>query len=236
MHRYTSLDILRWVAVLGMIVFHANYLWEYVFDEPPFLESDTFWKIFWYLVGVLFITVSGIVSSLTQLGKSSHTILKKMVQRVGILSLVALGISIITILFFPEQKITWGILHFFALASLIGITTARLWMMNLILGVCLLIGAHWLPEYSDSILLIPLGIPPRDYFSADYYPFIPWFGYYLIGQGIGNILYRYHLLKWLDWNRAGSSFFMFCGRHALIIYILHVPILYGIGRVYFSFW
>lgn len=77
-------------------------------------------------MGVLFITVSGIVSSLTQLGKSSHTILKKMVQRVGILSLVALGISIITILFFPEQKITWGILHFFALASLIGITTARL--------------------------------------------------------------------------------------------------------------
>lgn len=236
MHRFTGLDILRWVAVLGMIVFHANYLWEYVFDQLPLIENETFWQIFRYIVVILFIAVAGILASLTQLGKSSHTILKKMVRRVGILSLVALGISVVTLLFFPEQKITWGILHFFALASLIGILTIRLWVMNLLLGIIFLISAHWLPAHSDSILLIPLGIPPRDYFSADYYPLIPWFGYYLIGQGIGNILYRYHLLKWLDWNRAGYSFFIFCGRHALTIYILHVPILYSIGRVYFSFW
>lgn len=109
-----------------MIVFHANYLWEYVFDQPPLLENDAFWQIFRYIVVILFIAVAGILASLTQLGKSSHTILKKMVQRVGILSLVALGISVVTLLFFPEQKITWGILHFFALASLIGILTIRL--------------------------------------------------------------------------------------------------------------
>lgn len=183
---------------------------------------------------LVFITLSGIVSTLSRREKSKKDILRKAVKRISILSLAALSVSVTTLLFFPEQKITWGILHFFALASLVGMVTVRLGVMNMILGVSLLIGAHWLPEYSDSILLIPLGIPPRNYFSADYYPLIPWFGYYLIGQGIGNILYRYHLLTWLDWNIVGSSFFMFCGRYALIIYLLHVPILYAIGRLYLS--
>lgn len=152
---------------------------------------------------VVFITVSGIVSTLSRKKLSQKSTLKKAIHRISILSLAALSVSVTTLLFFPEQKITWGILHFFALASLVGMITVRLRAMNVILGMSVLIGAHWLPEYSNSILLIPFGIPPRDYFSADYYPLFPWFGYYLIGQGIGNLLYQYHHLQWLDWKGTG---------------------------------
>lgn len=85
----------------------------------------------------------------------------------------------------PEQRISWGILHFLALASIVGLLTLRSGYLTILLG-SIALSLPYLPLTLSSILLIPLGYPPPDYYSADYYPLIPWIGYYLIGQGIGH--------------------------------------------------
>ena len=75
--------------------------------------------------------------------------------------------------------------------------------------------------------LYPLGFMYPGFHSADYFPLMPWFFLFLIGTVLGgwclshrdNRLLTTPLPKALTWP----------GRHSLIIYVLHQPVLYGIS-------
>ena len=75
--------------------------------------------------------------------------------------------------------------------------------------------------------LYPLGLVFPGFRSADYFPQMPWFFLFLIGTALGgwclahrdNQLLAAPLPKALTWP----------GRHSLIIYILHQPVLYGVS-------
>jgi uncharacterized membrane protein len=58
--RYQSLDTLRGLAIIGMILFHANYMFEEIFAIDIFHFSDLFWYILGRVVAIVFISVSGI--------------------------------------------------------------------------------------------------------------------------------------------------------------------------------
>ena len=71
-----------------------------------------------------------------------------------------------------------------------------------------------------------LGLHPLIFASADYYPLLPWIFLFLAGYWLGEAFlqrrapefcYREHLpaLGWI-------------GRHALIIYLAHQPVVYGV--------
>jgi uncharacterized membrane protein len=155
-------------------------------------------------------------------------ILEKTLRRTLILAVCALTVTVMTYTLIPEQRISWGILHFLALASIVGLFTLRSGYLTLFLGI----GALSIPYLSiglSSIFLIPLGYPPAGYYSADYYPLIPWIGYYLIGQGIGYVLSKNKdILVSLDSHISPHSFLSFLGRHALLAYMIHVPVIYGV--------
>lgn len=133
-----------------------------------------------------------------------------------------------TYIFIPEQAISWGILHFLALASILGLLTLRTGYMNFIFGILFLIFPYTAFPIFHSWFLIPIGFPPLEYTSADYYPLIPWFGYYLIGQGIGYTCTKNNFLLSLDLYTSRSPLFLFLGRHALMVYMVHVPVMYGV--------
>ena len=146
-----------------------------------------------------------------------------------ILTTIALIISFVTYVFFYEQRISFGIIHFFAVSTLLGLPFIRLWSWNMIVGIlCLIIGYCMSHISIDSDLFIPLGLISLDYYSADYYPIFPWFGYYLIGYGVASWLC---LSGYFDTLFAWSYLILrpisYVGRHSLWIYVLHVPILYG---------
>ena len=211
---------------MGMVIFHAHYLYVYVLAWEKVWFTDGFWSLLWYMVAVGFVTVAGLVSYLSCRSQSLSVILAKASRRALILGALALTISVATYTLIPEQRISWGILHFLTLATLLGVITLRLWYANILIGIGLIILPYLISPVWDSILLIPVGFPSRGYYSADYYPLIPWFGYYLIGQGIGYTLSRWSRLSYLDWRISHISLLLYLGRHALIVYILHVPILY----------
>lgn len=131
-----------------------------------------------------------------------------------------------TYIFIPEQAISWGILHFLALASILGVLSLRGGYMNFIFGILFLVFPYTALPIFHSWFLIPVGFPPLEYTSADYYPLIPWFGYYLIGQGIGYITTKNNFLSSLDLYIPRSSLLLWLGRHALAVYMVHVPVLY----------
>ncbi len=226
--RYTTIDSFRGFAVAGMILFHANYLLENVFARDIIPFGDGFWYLLWPTVAALFISLAWVVSVLSTTGKSLMKIWHKTLKRTLILILCAGVISIVTYFFIPEQAISWGILHFLALASILGMLSLRGGYMNFIFGIFFLIIPYTALPIFHSWFLIPVGFPPLDYTSADYYPLIPWMGYYLIGQGIGHICTKDNLLPSLDVYTSRSSLFLWLGRHALVVYMVHVPILYGV--------
>ncbi|MCX6569388.1 MAG: heparan-alpha-glucosaminide N-acetyltransferase domain-containing protein, partial [Candidatus Aminicenantes bacterium] len=70
------------------------------------------------------------------------------------------------------------------------------------------------------------GLPSQSFSSLDYFPLIPWFGVFLIGVALGKSVYasKRSLLPW----RMPPTFVNFAGRHSLIIYIVHQPVIMGV--------
>ncbi len=74
--------------------------------------------------------------------------------------------------------------------------------------------------------LMPFGITSPTFGSFDYFPLFPWLGIFLIGSALGKSVYasRQSLLP----RRLPGTFFNWAGRHALVIYIVHQPVITGV--------
>ncbi len=155
--RYITFDSLRGLAVVGMILFHANYLLEHVFIRDIIPLGDVWWQILGPSVAIVFIAVAWVVSVLSSVGKSMGRIVEKSLKRTCIFASLAFVITFFTYTFIPEQAISWGILHFLALASLIGILTLRGRYMNFIFGIIFLIFPYTALPILHSWFLIPIG-------------------------------------------------------------------------------
>ncbi len=226
-HRLWKIDALRGIAIIGMVFFHANYMLLSLFSIDILDFSQMFWFYLGKVVVILFIALAWISLYLSSYGKSWWQIWTKSLRRAGIFGFLALSISLVTYGFFYEVRISWGIIHFFALSMLLSPLFLVFGRYLLLIWLIIVIFPYlWTPEW-QSIFLIPIGYPPFGYFSADYYPIFPWFGIYLIGYGLTHILSRLGMFEKifsLDTNRC--NFLRYIGRHSLVIYIAHIPILY----------
>lgn len=171
----------------------------------------------------------------------------------------ALLVSIATFIVDPETYVRFGILHLIAIATLILPLAAPLKEWNALLGLLVLTTAELLPASAQTTLLIPLGIPPDNFATVDYFPFLPWFGVILIGYAIGYFLY----IRNLRWRKpeafsilnspafaqpslklwpaskatAGRQFSILArwpGRHSLLLYLVHQPIILSVLHLIFG--
>ncbi len=71
--------------------------------------------------------------------------------------------------------------------------------------------------------LFPLGLTAQGFYSGDYWPLLPNFGWFLLGAVLGRRLYpaRRPLLPALQ---GKAPFLSFCGRHSLLLYLLQQPV------------
>lgn len=76
-----------------------------------------------------------------------------------------------------------------------------------------------------AAFLYPLGLTAPTFSSADFFPLLPYFGYFLLGAACGKRFYRDKIS--LFPNSPHFSFLRFCGRHSLAIYLIHQPVLIG---------
>ncbi len=80
--------------------------------------------------------------------------------------------------------------------------------------------------------LFPLGIRPRGFVSADYYPLLPWGMLFAIGVWMGGVLEGRREMALMQ--QRFHPALTIAGRHSLIIYLAHQPILYGICWLLFG--
>ena len=75
--------------------------------------------------------------------------------------------------------------------------------------------------------LYPLGFTAPGFHSADYFPLLPWFFLFLVGTVIGGWCLEHRNNRLLTTSLPTAL--TWPGRHSLIIYVLHQPVLYGIS-------
>ena len=188
----------------------------------------------WFLVimnwgGILFILISGICATL---GRRS----------------VRRGL-IVVLCGFICTATTWGMYHFgfatkdiiiyFGVLHCLGTCMILWWLFKrlptaalAVLGVAIAVAGLflWYTPVDASMYLVPLGFHPADFYSSDYFPLLPNFGYFLIGAVLGRTVYRKKetLLPKINHRNPVLRFLQLCGKHSLWIYLLHQPVLSGI--------
>lgn len=238
--RYLVIDWLRGLAIVCMIAYRTVWdfvtLWETDFSDPwhrALFEPTVAWIP--QYIGFTFIFIAGMSFTL-----GSRHLVKG-------LQLIAWStvISLITWFAIPENPVRFGVLN------LLGCGMIVLWTLDRVLPerastlgfvVSLALYAFFFDAQRGTIWGIDLpdalyrndvtaffGFPPSDFISSDYYPLIPYVFVMIAGYCTFNVLARANRLAILsvDYTSALGRALRWMGRHSLVIYLLHQPIIFG---------
>ena len=242
MKRIHLMDELRGFAVFCMVFYHGFYTLAFLMGRS---WGEWLYRFFmpaepWF--AGLFIFIAGISSNLT------HSNLVRGVKLLGVALLVTLATAIAV----PEELIVFGILHFLSVCMIafgllqllrrrLGRTEEppfRLWPV-VVCAVLFIVTRYlasgylqipfvlrvFLPSGWYQAWLAPLGLPGPGFSSADYFPLLPWCFVFAAGTVVGRLAKAGKFPAWTYPSRV--PFFSFLGRHALLIYVLHQPVIYG---------
>lgn len=228
-NRYFLIDVLRGSAIGLMFIYHFCFDLNYFGHVRLDFNHQPFWLGFRALIVSLFLGVVGIS---LQLAHTRHWRARPFFQRLGLLVGAALLVSLSSYLIYPNSFIFFGILHFIAVASLLGLLFLKLYYLNLILGVLVIsIGLTVSQPFFDQPALQWFGLVTHKPITEDYVPLLPWFGVVLIGMFLGRwAVTQQPIPAWLQWQNEHfvSRTLAFGGKHGLLIYLLHQPILLGL--------
>lgn len=220
-----------------MLVFHTLYTMSYLYGFSFALDLVRFFSPGIPIVAGSFLVIAGISSDL------SHSNLIRGLKLLGI----SLGITLVTALMFPDLAIWFGMLHLMACCMLLfALLEPLLRHIPVWLGVLLAVvlfactysigrGVLGIPglftlQLPSSLYefgwLFPLGLPSANFSSADYFPLFPWSCLFFAGTYLGRYAKAGRFPRFMYKLRVPPLSWL--GRHALIIYVLHQPVIYGV--------
>jgi uncharacterized membrane protein len=224
--RHDSIDVLRGLAVLAMIVFHATWTAAYFAYLPPDTLDGPVGRWSARIITAVFLFVVGVSLVLAHEAGLDR---RRFFRRILMLAGAAFLVSAATIHALPQTPIYFGVLHCIVVSSLLALPFLRLaprWSLIGAVCVFLLMALRWvIDDAGQPFIWLGIGsaVPPM----ADYVPLVPWFGLVLLGLGAARIA-RLRDLLFFGLPVAASPL-RFVGRHALPIYLLHQPLLFGLA-------
>lgn len=243
--RYTLIDCLRGLAVIAMVVYHT--VWDLVYvhgvEVGDFSAYNMNRMIIQRMIRWSFILLSGFCF---QMGR--HKLRR---------SLTVLGggviITLVTMVVMPEFAIHHGVLTFMGSAMLLSIPADKLFRhipgwVGFVISLLLFLGTEYIGEgilgRGVCSVLLPdslyanyftawLGFPGLSFWSSDYVPLVPWLFAFWMGYFAYSCFKKWNWLRLLGCVRFEPLEWV--GRNALIIYMLHQPVVYGVLYVIFMF-
>ena len=234
---YGLLDTVRGVCILSMVAYHGMYDLVDIFGLPSAWYTGLPGYIWQQSICWTFILLSGMCWQLS----------RRHVKRGLLLVGCGAAITLITWLVMPSQRILYGVLNLLGLSALLLIPLDKLFRKVPAwagLGGALLLFALTknvsrgslgfeglvlcpLPEwlYATDLFAVA-GFPSPTFWSTDYFPLLPWFFLFCAGY------FLWGLLSQSEWAKerlaSGVRPLSFLGRHSLIIYLAHQPVLMGV--------
>lgn len=228
--RFWEIDFFRGTAIVLMIIF--NYAFTLSYFNIYYVDGWLFWWLFPRFIAAIFILLVGISLTIsysrTKKKMKSHAYEKYIIRGLKIFSLGML-VTLATWLFVPQTAILFGILHFIGISIIISLVFIK-FRYNLLLGLLIIATGIFLNNFVfDFPWLLWVGFVPKIFYTLDYFPLLPWFGMFLIGMSLGNKFYKNGTRRFKIFNELKlTKSLSFLGRHSLIIYLIHQPILVAI--------
>ena len=236
--RYALLDELRGLDLVSMMLYHACWDLVFLFDMNMRWYAGTPGRLWQQFICWVFILLSGFCVPLG----------RHMLRRGTVVFGAGAVVTLATLVFMPEGRVIFGVLTFLGTAMLLtGVLEpvlkrtpplVGLAVSAVLFAVCYPVGLGWvglggwklmLPQslYANYFTAF-FGFYPDWFYSADYFGLLPWLflfwaGYYLhkaVGRRRMEPLRR-PVCPALGWM----------GRHSLLLYLLHQPVIYGVLSV-----
>jgi uncharacterized membrane protein len=208
-----------------MILFHLCYDLNY-FRFISDIVGGAGWIAFRSLIVSLFLFAVGVSLVLVhRRGIRRRTVLR----RALILGAAAGGVSLATRWIFPDYWVYFGILHLIWVASLLGLLFIGRPLFALAAAILILWGSArgWLgTEALFQWLEGPLHLPE---YTVDLAPLFPWFSVVLLGISFASFGLESWPERFVVFREGrAASLLALAGRHSLLIYLVHQPIIFGI--------
>ncbi|MDE6699542.1 MAG: DUF1624 domain-containing protein [Acetatifactor sp.] len=250
--RLILLDEIRGLTLISMILYH--FLWDLVYIAG--------FSIPWYHGTGAYIWQQSICRTFIFLSGFCWSLGRHPLKR-GLTVWLSGGlVTLVTLVFLPENRVVFGVLTLIGSAMLLMIPVDRLLgRLKSFPGIVFLMGLSYflfllfLPAMNGRMAdfvglfagrgimhggpLLPrglyrgwfsawLGFPAADFYSTDYFPLLPWFFLFLTGYLFHRLCASQELLRAAFLRKNHLPPAAFIGRHSLLIYLLHQPVLYGI--------
>lgn len=234
--RLAAIDVARGVALIAMAIYHFTWDLGFFGYIDPSTAGTGGWKIFARLIASSFLFLAGVG---LVLGHTPQFRPRAFGIRLAKIALAALVISVATYVAMPDSFIFFGILHGMAAASIVGVVLLRAPAPVTALAALF---AFLAPMYLrspafDSPAFWWLGLSETLPRSNDYVPIFPWLAPFLLGMAVTRLALQQGWFRWFSaeaptrlWKRTLAT----AGRHSLVIYLVHQPLL--IALVYLATW
>ncbi|MCR4960271.1 MAG: DUF1624 domain-containing protein [Lachnospiraceae bacterium] len=237
MERFKILDTIRGITLISMILYHG--MWDIV--------NLCGKNIPWYGGTIGYVWQQSICWTFILLSGFCFSLGRRSLKRGAVVLAAGTVITIVTLVVMPEQRVVFGVLTFLGVAMLLTeVLYKGLKKINPAVGLFLFavlffifrninrgtlgfegIAFCEIPEafYSNYFTTF-LGFPYKGFFSTDYFSLLPWYLLYLTGFFLYGFVEKKYLSSLVGKKR--EDIVSFIGKHSLIIYMLHQPLLYGI--------
>ena len=239
--RYHLLDGIRGIVLISMIAYHFSWNMVYMYGAKWSWYRSTGAYIWQQSICWTFIILSGFCWSMG----------KQPLKRGLMVFCGGLLVTAATIAVMPQNRVVFGVLTCIGSCMLLLIPLDKvLRKIPAEAGVILSFGLFvltrnvnrgflgfesWnlaaLPrEWYQNLVTAYIGMPPRSFYSTDYFSVIPWFFLFATGY------YLYAVCRKYDWLRG--KFLQvripvadFLGKRSLLVYLLHQPVIYLLQEI-----
>lgn len=223
-NRIWEIDFLRGIAFLCMAYNHVIFDLNFIFDiKTSFLwESD-------FIIGsfsaVIFMVLCGISTTF------SHNSVKRGAFVFFLATLLTLATALIDGLYSTNLIIKFGILHLLGIAMILSYFIKKLPGLAIvgISTLIYLIGRLFETFTVNFDWLFIFGLHSESFYSADYYPLLPYLSFVFAGVVISKLVYKEK--KSVFSFSIGRNPLSFIGRHSLLLYFVHQPVIIAIMYV-----
>jgi uncharacterized membrane protein len=194
------------------------------------------WAIFARGIASTFLFVLGVSLTLRYSRLKSHLsgwpLFRKFLLRGVKIFAWGMVVTVVTYFALGHGYVIFGILHLLGLSTVLAYPFLRSRWASLVAAIVVIgLGIYVSDLRSPLPWLLWLGVMQTNRYMVDFYPVLPWSGVALLGVFAGLTLYpggipRFTLPDLTQ--KAPVRGLTFLGRHALLIYLVHQPILFAV--------